>query len=191
MSGDQDAADRDDPDTVRLTILRAPDAFDRRDHVMTTSAYQLHLMATAASAARDHPGFVPGGYVAGLTGQDLDSPGTDPAILAAELCTADMWQPTDGGYRVLDWPAVQACIDHVRERRAVDKREPGCVTRRSSAPRWPGGGGSCPGTAAGRADAADRHAQLGADLGVRQGRVRQAQGQCGAPDQADQPSRLL
>jgi hypothetical protein len=130
MNGDLDAADRDDPDPVRLTILPAAGAFDRRDHVMTTSAYQLHLRATAASAVRDHPGFVPGGYLAGLTGQDLDSPGTDPAILAAELCTADMWQRTDGGYRVLDWPAVQACIDHVRELRAVDKREPGCVTRR-------------------------------------------------------------
>ena len=114
----------DDPDHGRLKILRAADAFDRRDHVMTVAAYQLHVRATASSAADDHPGFVPSAYLAGLTGQDLHSPGADPAILAAELCSAGLWRRTSGGYRVLDWPAVQACINDVRELRAVDKRAP-------------------------------------------------------------------
>jgi hypothetical protein len=124
MIGDQGTAGRDDPDHGRLKILRAADAFDRRDHVMTVAAYQLHVRATASSAADDHPGFVPGDYLAGLTGQDLHSPGADPAILAAELCAVGLWRRTRGGYRVLDWPAVQACINHVRELRAVDKRAP-------------------------------------------------------------------
>jgi len=85
----------------------------------------LHVRATLGSAALDHPGLVPDEYLAGLTGEDLPSPG---AILAAELCTAGVWRRTDGGYRVLDWPAVHASIEHVRELRAVDKsarnREP-------------------------------------------------------------------
>ncbi len=124
MIGDRGTAGRDDPGHGRLKILRAADAFDRRDHVMTVAAYQLHVRATASSAADDHPGFVPGEYLAGLTGQDLHAPGADPAILAAELCSAGLWRSTKGGYRVLDWPAVQACINHVRELRAVDRRAP-------------------------------------------------------------------
>jgi hypothetical protein len=124
MKSDQGTADLGDPDRARLKILRAADAFDRRDHVMTVAAYQLHVRATASSAADDHPGFVPGDYLAGLTGQDLPSSGADPAILAAELCAVGLWQATMGGYRVLDWPAVQASINHVRELRTVDKRAP-------------------------------------------------------------------
>jgi hypothetical protein len=124
MSSDQGTADRESLDLTRRKILLAPDTFDRRDHVMTAAAYQLHVTATAHSAARDHPGFVPDVYLASLTGQDLHSPAADPPILAVELCTAGMWQRTRGGYRVLDWPAVQMCIDHVRELRAVDRRAP-------------------------------------------------------------------
>jgi hypothetical protein len=121
MSSDQGTAARENLDRAKRKILRAADTFDRRDHVMTAAAYQLHVTATAHSAACDRPGFVPDEYVTSLTGQDLHSPAADPAILAAELCTAGMWQRTGGGYRVLDWPAVQMCIDHVRELRTVDK----------------------------------------------------------------------
>jgi hypothetical protein len=123
VNGDRGAAGRDDPDPAKPMMLRAADAFDRRDHVMTAAAYLLHARATADSAVLDHPGFVPGEYVASLTGQDLGSPGTDPAVLAAELCTAGMWRRTGGGYRVLDWPTVYACLGHVLELRAVDMRE--------------------------------------------------------------------
>jgi hypothetical protein len=130
VSGDRGAGDRASSDHTRLKVLRAADAFDRRDHAMTVAAYELHVLATAFSAARDHPGFVPDEYLASLTGEDLHSPGADPAFLATELRTARMWRRIDGGYRVLDWPAVQACIDHVRELRAVDKRAP--LRRRAS-----------------------------------------------------------
>ena len=124
MSSDQGTANGYIPAHARLKILRAADTFDRRDHVMTTVAYQLHVTATAYSAACDRPGFVPAEYLASLTGQDLHSPAADPAILAVELCTAGMWRRVDGGYRVLDWPAVQMSVDHVRELRTVDKRAP-------------------------------------------------------------------
>jgi hypothetical protein len=121
VSDAESAGDRDRPDRGRVKILRAADAFDRRDHVMSAVAYELHVKATLSSAALDHPGFVAVEYLTSLTGEDLHSPGASPAVLATELCTAGMWRHTDGGYRVLDWPAVQAGIDHVRELRMVDK----------------------------------------------------------------------
>jgi hypothetical protein len=45
-------------DQVQL-ILRAADAFDGRDHVMSEAACKLHVWGTADSAARNQPGFVP------------------------------------------------------------------------------------------------------------------------------------
>ena len=121
LSDAESARDRDWPGHSRVKFLRAADAFDRRDHVMSAAAYQLHAKATLSSAAVDHPGFVPDEYVASLTGEDLHSPDADPAVLATELCSDGMWRRADGGYRVLDWLAVQAAIDHVRELRTVDK----------------------------------------------------------------------
>ena len=121
VSDAESTGDLDWPSRSRVKFLRAADAFDRRDHIMPAAAYLMHLKATLSSATRDHPGFVPDEYVASLTVEDLHSPCTDPAALAAELCDNGMWRRTDGGYRILDWPAVQAAIGHVRELRAVDK----------------------------------------------------------------------
>lgn len=121
VSDAESAGDRDRPDCGRWKVLRAAEAFDRRIHVMSAAAYELHVTATLGSAALDHPGFVPDEYLTGLTGEDLHSPGASPAVLATELCSAGMWERTDGGYRVLDWQAVQASINHVRELRTVDK----------------------------------------------------------------------
>jgi len=117
----ESAGDRDWPSRSRVKFLRAADAFDRRDHIMSAAAYLLHLKATLSSAVLDHPGLVPDEYVTSLTGEDLLSPDANPTVLATELCSDGMWRRTDGGYRVLDWPAVQASIDHVRELRTVDK----------------------------------------------------------------------
>ena len=121
LSDAESARDRDWPGHSRVKFLRAADAFDHRDHMMSAAAYQLHAKATLSSAALDRPGFVPDEYVASLTGEDLHSPDADPAILATELCSDGMWRRTDSGYRVLDWLAVQAAIAHVRELRTVDK----------------------------------------------------------------------
>jgi hypothetical protein len=84
------------------------------------AAEQLRFLATAVSAVFGHPGFVPDGYLAGLAGDELGHPGADPAVLAAELCGAGIWEPAEGGYRVLDAEAVQICVDRVRELREED-----------------------------------------------------------------------
>ena len=55
----ESAPGRDWPTRTRVKFLRATDAFDRRDHVMSAAAYQLHVKATLSSATLDHPGFVP------------------------------------------------------------------------------------------------------------------------------------
>src|SRR5579863_7755112 len=73
VSDAESAGDRDRPDRGRVKIIRAADAFDRRDHVMSVVAYELHVRATLGSAALDHPGLVPDEYLASLTGEDLHS----------------------------------------------------------------------------------------------------------------------
>jgi hypothetical protein len=87
---------------------------------MSPAAEQLRFLATAVSAVRGRPGFVPDGYLDGLAGDQLGHPGADPAVLAAELCRAGIWERAEGGYRVLDAEAVQVCIDRVRELREQD-----------------------------------------------------------------------
>ena len=54
---------------------------------------------------------------------------TETTIIAAELCTAGMWERVDGGYRVLDWEAVEVCL--------------------APAPADPGGGPAGPGLGTG------------------------------------------
>jgi hypothetical protein len=90
--------------------------------VLSAAALWLHLRAAAASAASDHPGLVPGEYLHSLTGKDLYSPDEDPAVLAAELCTAGLWERADGSYRILDLPTVQEFTGKVRELRDKDNR---------------------------------------------------------------------
>jgi hypothetical protein len=77
-----------------------------RELVKSGAAWELHCRATADSAVYDHPGFVPDAYLAGL--------GTGTAALAAELCSAGVWEPADGGYRILDRDAVGRCQDLAR-----------------------------------------------------------------------------
>ncbi len=87
---------------------------------MSPAAEELRILATAVSAVRGCPGFVPDGYLAGLAGDELGYPGADPYALAAELCGAGIWERTEGGYRSLDAEAVQVCADRVRELREGD-----------------------------------------------------------------------
>lgn len=88
--------------------------------LISPAAEQLRLLATAVSAVAGRPGFAPGRYLAGLDGGQLGHPGADPALLAAELCTAGTWERAEGGYRILDAEAVQVCVDRVRELREQD-----------------------------------------------------------------------
>ena len=84
---------------------------------MSRAAYDLQVLATAHSASCGHPGFVPDDYL-----EHLDGLGIETTITAAELCTVGMWERVDGGYRVLDWEAVEVCLDQVRQRRGEDEQ---------------------------------------------------------------------
>jgi hypothetical protein len=85
---------------------RAGESFDARERVKSGAAWELHCRATADSAVYDHPGFVPDAYLVGL--------GTGTAALAAELCSAGVWERAGGGYRILDRDAVGRCQDLAR-----------------------------------------------------------------------------
>jgi hypothetical protein len=87
--------------------VRAGESFDAREQVKSEAAYALHCRVTADSAVYNHPGFAPDTYLDGL--------GTGTAVMAAELCSAGMWERADGGYRILDRDAVGRCLDLVRQ----------------------------------------------------------------------------
>jgi hypothetical protein len=60
---------------------------------------------------------VPDDYLEHLDGLSIET-----TITAAELCTCGMWERVDGGYRGLDWGAVEVCLDQVRQIRGEDPR---------------------------------------------------------------------
>jgi hypothetical protein len=77
---------------------------------MTQAAYDLQVRATAHSARCGHPGYVPDDYL-----EHLDGLGIETTIAAAELCAIGTWERVGAGYRVLDWEAVEVCLDRVRQ----------------------------------------------------------------------------
>jgi hypothetical protein len=110
MSSDEAADDADDPGHVSFILLPASETFDGQERLMSRAAYDLQVRATAHSASCGHPGFVPDDYLDHLDGLSIET-----TITAAELCTCGTWQRVDGGYRVLDWEAVEVCLDQVRQ----------------------------------------------------------------------------
>ena len=48
--------------------------------------------------------------------------GIETTISAAELCAIGTWERVGGGYRVLDWEAVEVCLDRVRQDTGDDPR---------------------------------------------------------------------
>jgi hypothetical protein len=102
--------------------------------LVSPAAGELRVLATAVSAVCGRPGFVSDGYLARLSGDELGHPGADPAVLAAELCGAGIWERAEGGYRVLDAEAVQVCVDRVRELREEDAWLAGLPDRARSEP---------------------------------------------------------
>jgi len=62
-----------------------------------------------------HPGYVPDDYL-----EHPDGLGIETTITAAELCAIGTWQRVDGGYRVLNWEAVEYALDGVRRVRGED-----------------------------------------------------------------------
>ena len=115
MSSDEAADNAEDPGHLSFILMRATETFDGQERVMSRAAYDLQVLATAHSASCGHPGFVPDDYL-----EHLDGLAIETTITAAELCTAGTWERVDGGYRVLDWEAVEVCLDQVRQRRGDD-----------------------------------------------------------------------
>jgi hypothetical protein len=117
MSSDQAAENAEDPGHRSFIIMPATETFDSQQRVFSRAAYDLQVLATAHSASCGHPGFVPDDYLEHLDGLSIET-----TITAAELCTIGVWQRVDGGYRVLDWEAVEVCLDQVRQIRGEDPR---------------------------------------------------------------------
>lgn len=115
MSSHDAANDNEDPEHARFIRMSASETFDGKERVISRAAYDLHVQATAHSANCGHPGFVPDDYL-----EHLDGLAIETTISAAELYTSGMWERVDGGYRVLDWEAVEVCLDLVRQRRGED-----------------------------------------------------------------------
>ena len=90
----------------RFIRMRAEDTFDGQERVFTHAAYEVQVQATAHSARCGHPGYVPDDYL-----EHLDGLGIETTITAAELCAIGTWERVGGGYRVLDWEAVEVCLD--------------------------------------------------------------------------------
>jgi hypothetical protein len=97
--------------------MYATETFDGQERVMSRAAYDLQVLATSHSAYCGHSGFVPDDYL-----EHLDGLAIETTITAAELCTIGMWERVGGGYRVLDWEAVEICLDKVRRRWGEDEQ---------------------------------------------------------------------
>ena len=115
VSSDEAADDAEDPEHASFILMRASETFDGQERVMSRAAYDLQVRATAHSASCGHPGFVPDDYLEHLDGLSIET-----TITAAELCTIGTWERVDGGYRVLDWEAVEVCLDQVRQSQGED-----------------------------------------------------------------------
>ena len=107
MGSDEATGDAEDLEHATYLIMQADKTFDGQERVMSRAAYDLQVRATSHSAFCGHPGYVPDDYVSGLS--------TETTITAAELCAVGLWERVEGGYRVIDWEAVEICLDHVRE----------------------------------------------------------------------------
>jgi hypothetical protein len=102
MSIHDAADDNEDPEHARFIRVAASETFDGQKRVMSRPAYDLQVQATVHSANCGHPGFVPDDHL-----EHLDGLAIETTITAVELCTCGMWERIDGGYRVLDWEAVE------------------------------------------------------------------------------------
>ena len=135
MISDEPTDDAQGPEPSRFILMRAEDTFDGQERVMSRAAYDLQVIAVAHSANCGHPGYVPDDYL-----EHLDGLGIETTITAAELCTIGVWERVDGGYRVLDWEAVEVCLDQVRQLEGGEDpaRWPGNANARPrSGPTWP------------------------------------------------------
>jgi hypothetical protein len=115
MSSDQAAGDDGDLEPVTFIRMRAEDTFDGQERVMSKAAYDLQCRVTSHSASCGHPGYVPDDYLEHLNGLGIET-----TITAVELCAIGTWERAGGGYRILDWEAVEYALDWVRQRSGED-----------------------------------------------------------------------
>jgi hypothetical protein len=107
----------EDREPVPFIRMPAEETFDGQERVMSRAAYDLQVLATRHSASCGHPGYVPDDYL-----EHLDGLGVETTITAAELCAIGTWERAGGGYRVLDWEAVEYALDGMRQRNGEDPR---------------------------------------------------------------------
>ena len=105
----------EDLEHVSFILMRAEDTFDGQDRVMSRAAWDLQCPRHSSLRV-----LRPSRVRARRISEHLDGLSIETTITAAELCTAGMWERVDGGYRVLDWEAVEVCLDRVRQIRAED-----------------------------------------------------------------------
>lgn len=117
MSSGEVGGDDGDLEPVTFIRMQAEDTFDGQERVMTKAAYDLQVLATRHSASCGHPGYVPDDYL-----EHLDALGIETTITAAELCAIGTWERVGGGYRILDWEAVEYALDGVRQRSGEDPK---------------------------------------------------------------------
>ncbi len=112
MSSEEDP---ENAERARFIIMPEGETFDGQEPVMSRAAYDLQVLATGHSASCGHPGFVPEDYL-----EHLDGLAIETTITAVELCAIGMWKRVNGGYRVLDWEAVEICLDQIRRIKGED-----------------------------------------------------------------------
>ena len=114
MSGN-DPSDDEGPQRIRFVCMPASELPDARERVMSWSAHDVQVRATAHSASCGHPGFVPYEYL-----EQLNGLGIQATITAGELCTVGLWEHVSGSYRLLGREAVEVCLDQVRQHTGQD-----------------------------------------------------------------------
>jgi hypothetical protein len=115
VSSDEPAEDNQGP--APFILMPASETFDGRERVFSRAAYELQCRATMDSVRSGHPGFVPDDYL-----EYLNALGVKTTITAVELCAIGTWERVNGGYRVLDWEAVEIALDDVRQISGEDAR---------------------------------------------------------------------
>lgn len=88
----------------------ASESPDAQHRIMSWSAHDLQVRATAHSVSSGQPGLVPDDYLV-----HLDDLGIQATITASELCTIGLWERAGGGYRILH-------RDLARQRKDEDPR---------------------------------------------------------------------
>jgi hypothetical protein len=73
MSRGEAVGDAEDLEHVTFILMRAGDASDGQDRVMSRAAYDLRCRATVHSASCGHSGFVPNEYLSGLSMETVDA----------------------------------------------------------------------------------------------------------------------